>query len=198
MFLTKSTSAWSKMREYHIWSLITPWPVQFCKFLWTLGIWHLKMLANDVFSVALGSFKLKRSIPPHLPWWYFYVNLANIPGKPKNASHSKKKWSIRSALRQTGCRLRESFKSLCLAKFRFLPLLCFAVGSRFTWLKNLSHVYAWLFHFFEKVLQSQIEFWSDPNPSWWFPLCFVATVPPDPPSATNFALRVNNKKTCVP
>ena len=141
MFLTKSTSAWSKMREYHIWSLITPWPVQFCKFLWTLGIWHLKMLANDVFSVALGSFKLKRSIPPHLPWWYFYVNLANIPGKPKNASHSKKKWSIRSALRKQPAGSVEALNLYILAKFRFSSYSCFALGSRSTWFKNrLSHI----------------------------------------------------------
>ena len=67
--------------------------------LW--GIWQkscLKMFPNNVFSAALGSSELKRSIPPHLPWWYFYVNLANITRKPENASHSKKKRSIRSSL----------------------------------------------------------------------------------------------------
>ena len=56
------------------------------------------MLSDNVFSAALGSCELKRSIPPHLPWWYFYVNLANITRKPENASHSKKKRSIRSSL----------------------------------------------------------------------------------------------------
>ena len=51
------------------------------------------MLPATVFG-----FRLKRSIPLHLAWWYFYVNLPNITGNPENASHSKKKRSIRSSL----------------------------------------------------------------------------------------------------
>ena len=51
------------------------------------------MLPATVFG-----FRLKRSIPLHLAWWYFYVNLPNITGNPENASHSKQKRSIRSSL----------------------------------------------------------------------------------------------------
>ena len=168
----------------------------------------LKMLPDNVFSAALGSFQLKRSIPPHLPWWYFYVNLANITRKPENASHSKKKRSIRSSLSKQAslkalslifCKIeKRSHATLpgvliqCIAAFHWS--VHFLLIRKHFWDLNFSCRSLAIFNCTVKATPIRVggspSLFCGSVPS--FPL---PSLPPFP--CSNLALRVNNQTTCV-